>query len=122
MNPIYVRGDKEKILAAFRGFSDIMVLSSAPLRKIKDLPSETGVYFVLDYNFKRVRYIGSTCLIRERWTSGHEVRTRLKDAPDGVRIHYMLCDTERTARSIEAGLINSVRPTWNVPRVYPNTR
>jgi len=88
----------------------IFWLPSEPVKKLKELPQDAGVYYITALWI--VLYIGKAKNLRSRWKPAHHRYQQFKLLHPFGRLHYKVL-TPNQIHSYEKDEIARFRPTWN---------
>ncbi|MCL1492126.1 MAG: GIY-YIG nuclease family protein [Pseudanabaena sp. Salubria-1] len=88
----------------------IFWLPSKPVKKLKELPQDAGVYYITALWI--VLYIGKAKNLRSRWKTAHHRYQQFKLLHPFGRLHYKVL-TPNQIHSYEKDEIARFRPTWN---------
>lgn len=86
-------------------------LPSVPFENFRDLPAESGIYFVLGEN-NTILYIGQSANLKKRFAGQHHRLAALRDH-SAQRIHYLACDGSITLE-LETDAISHFSPSLNI--------
>jgi len=88
----------------------IFWLPSKPVKKLKELPPDAGVYYITALWI--VLYVGKAKNLRNRWKTNHHRYQQFKLLHPFGRLHYkVLAASQITA--YEKSEITKFRPAWN---------
>ena len=88
----------------------IFWLPSKPVKKLKELPQDAGVYYITALWI--VLYIGKAKNLRSRWKTARHRYQQFKLLHPFGRLHYKVL-TPNQIHSYEKDEIARFRPTWN---------
>lgn len=88
----------------------IFWLPSKPVKKLKELPPDAGVYYITALWI--VLYVGKAKNLRNRWKTNHHRYQQFKLLHPFGRLHYKVLAASQIT-SYEKSEITKFRPAWN---------
>jgi hypothetical protein len=85
-------------------------LPSKPITKLKELPQDAGVYYIMALGV--VLYVGKTKNLRNRWQSSHHRYQQFKLLHPFGRLHYRVLAADKI-HAYEKVEISKFQPQWN---------
>ncbi len=88
----------------------VLQLPSKPITKLKELPQDSGVYYITVLGV--VLYVGKAKNLRNRWKSSHHRYQQFKLLHPFGRLHYLVL-RQNQIHGYEKAEITKFRPRWN---------
>jgi hypothetical protein len=88
---------------------DLSTLPCLALEEKSNLPSQSAIYFAIDFQ-GNIQYIGRSVNLRQRWTAHHKF-SELHEMGD-IRIAYLFIDVDLLP-DVESALIEWFKPILN---------
>ena len=95
----------------------IFGLPSKPVKKLKELPQDSGIYYLTA--FWIVLYVGKTKNLRNRWKTSHHRHQQFRLLHPFGRLHYKVLSINQIS-SYEKAEIDRLRPAWNRTALNPS--
>ncbi|MDX2257080.1 MAG: GIY-YIG nuclease family protein [Pseudanabaenaceae cyanobacterium bins.39] len=89
---------------------NIWRLPSKPITKLKELPQEAGVYYIMALGI--VMYVGKAKNLRSRWNASHHRYQQFKILHPFGRLHYRILSHNKIS-TYEKAEIAKFKPKWN---------
>ena len=88
----------------------IWQLPSKPITKLKELPQDAGIYYIMALGI--VLYVGKTKNLRNRWKSSHHRYQQFRVLHPFGRLHYRVLTADKI-HVYEKLEITKFQPKWN---------